>query len=188
MAAAQPQSCSQPPPLPPEPCKALSRAPEGFDPIDAPELISQAKKGPGKGGVCDARAFRVNGTPTIYRAYNGTNPSSKLGEWWALEEPSGPVSAYRRDYQICYQWSPLDRLVKCTLRVGTKVVLGTGQSAACSEYLSYSTSASVQLYLADAKADAVDCAEFDAIMSWEQTATKAPRSLSTGGEAVSTTE
>lgn len=166
--------CAQKPPvLPPEPCKGnLSSAPEGFQPIDAPELIAQAKKGPGQGGVCDAQAYRVSGTRAIYRAYNGTHPQSKLGAWWALEEPSGSVSTYRKDYEICYQWSPLDRLVKCTLRAGAKVVLGTGQSVVCSEHLSYSTSASLQLYVADAAQDALDCTDFDGMLSWQPAGTE----------------
>lgn len=174
------------PALAPEPCKGqLSTAPEGFQPIDAPELIAQAKKGPGEGGACDARAYQVSGTRAIYRAYNGTHPQSKLGAWWALEEPSGSVSAYRRNYEICYQWSPLDRLVKCTLRAGAKVVLGTGQSVVCSEHLTYSTSASLQLYVADAKQDALDCTDFDGMLSWQPAPTETETGAESGAETAS---
>lgn len=185
-APAPPQSCEQLPALPAEPCKGhLSQAPDGFAPIDAPDLIALAKKGPGEGGVCDARAFRVERTRTIYRAYNGTNPASRLGNWWALEQPSGAVSAYRENYQICYQWTPLDRLVRCTLSAGAEVVLGTGQSIVCSKYLNYPTSASVQLYIADAAAAVLDCAEFDAIMAWQPAKSRAPRDTSTPAQTAS---
>jgi hypothetical protein len=121
----------------------------------------------------------VSGTPAIYRAYNGTHPQSKLGVWWALEEPSGSVSAYRRNYEICYQWSPLDRLVKCTLRAGARVVLGTGQSVVCSQHLTYSTSASLQLYVVDAERDAFDCMDFDGMLSWQPTAAETPSETQT---------
>ena len=121
---------------------------------------------PGEGKLCQAKAYRVHGSPTIYRAFNSTNPRSKLGLWWALQEPSGAVSQYRERYEICYEWSPLDRLVRCKLREGALVVLGTGQSARCSEYLTYPESSAVQLYLTSAEGDALECTSYSGAFHW----------------------
>ncbi|MVD33254.1 hypothetical protein D6U54_19075, partial [Vibrio cholerae] len=67
-----------------------------------------------------------------------------------FELPSGYTADYRKNFEICYQWSPLDKLAKCTLKAGTKVVVGNGQSAKCSEYLSYPVSEKQQVFISEA--------------------------------------
>ena len=90
-----------------------------------------------------------------------------MGKWWVFNEPAGKVSQYRTDYAICYQWSPLDKLTRCTLTPGAKLVIGTGQSAECSEYFTYPVSAEKQIYLNDAEAFVSDCTTYDNEFSWK---------------------
>lgn len=142
-------------------------AADRFDPIIDDALLAQALGEPEKGGLCQGQVYESNSDVILYRAWNSTNPNSKLGSWWALHQPEGLVADYREDYEICYQWSPLDKLVQCTLEEGSKVVIGNGQSAKCSEYLSYATSAAQQVFIADADAVVMDCKTWDAVFSWQ---------------------
>lgn len=153
-------------------CKGDTSLPDEWagklTPISDPEKEKQALELPGKGGLCIAQAYQVNANTdlTIYRAWNSTNPNSRLGQWWASARPSGLVSEYREDFEICYQWSPLDKLVSCKLAPGSKVVIGTGQSAVCSEYLTYPVSAAKQIFILDAGNKTSECEDFDAVMGW----------------------
>ena len=77
------------------------------------------------------------------------------------------MSRYRSDYEICYQWSPLDKMTHCLLKADVKIVVGTGQSAECSEYLTYSASAEKQIYIDDATGSLINCKTYDAVFSWK---------------------
>nr|WP_202819722.1 hypothetical protein [Thaumasiovibrio subtropicus] len=89
-----------------------------------------------------------------------------MGSWWAWEKPAGSVSQYREDYEICYQWSPLDRLVVCDLKPGSKVVVGPGQSAQCSEYLTYPQSNKQQVYIENAATVMENCRYYGDAFNW----------------------
>ncbi|MCM0149691.1 hypothetical protein KCN56_14160 [Photobacterium galatheae] len=104
---------------------------------------------------------------TIYRAWNSTNPNSQYGAWWATSQPDGKVAQYRAGYEICYQWSPLDKLTRCELKSGSKLVIGNGQSAQCSQWLTYPVSADQQLYLEDTASLVGNCQTYDAVFGWE---------------------
>lgn len=132
-------------------------------------LLIESLGEPLKGKLCQGQVYESKQATevVIYRAWNSTNPGSKLGRWWALYEPSGAVADYREDYEICYQWSPLDKMERCTLKPGTKVVVGNGQSAFCSEYLTYSVSESQQVYIQDAAAVVENCTTFTAEFRWK---------------------
>lgn len=132
-------------------------------------LLNQALGEPGKGGVCQGQIYmaKADSQVKIYRAWNSTNPQSRLGLWWAFNKPAGLIAQYREDYQICYQWSPLDKLVSCTLKPGTKIVVGTGQSARCSDYLSYPVSGKQQVFIENAAENVVDCHDFSGMLSWQ---------------------
>ncbi|MEO7331492.1 MAG: hypothetical protein ABI193_23150, partial [Minicystis sp.] len=56
---------------------------------------------------------------------------TKLGRWWSLSAPKGPIESYRTANAICPEWSDLDMVSECTLKVGAHVVVGPGQSATC---------------------------------------------------------
>jgi len=134
----------------------------------APELLGQALGAPGEGRLCSGRVYTVTGkgTVTVYRLWNSTNPQSRLGRWWGLARPEGSVSGYRRDSAVCYQWSPLDRLTACTLQPGARLVVGPGQSAECSQYLTYPASPALQVYIDDASAAVAGCRDYEAYFDW----------------------
>ncbi len=127
-------------------------------PIEDDSLLSRAFGKPEQGGLCQGQVYQSTASIRLYRAWNSTNPNSRLGSWWAFEQPQGNVATYREEYEICYQWSPLDMLVTCSLKAGTKVVVGNGQSARCSDYLIYPVSPKQQVFIAE-PADSVENCE-----------------------------
>ncbi|WP_185745569.1 hypothetical protein [Pseudoalteromonas sp. J010] len=138
-----------------------------FLPIQDDALLSKALGAPLQGKLCQGAVYQSTHDIVVYRAWNSTNPKSQFGQWWSFSRPSGLTADYRKDFEICYQWSPLDKLVKCTLKAGTKVVVGNGQSAKCSEYLSYPVSESQQLFIVEAQDAMQYCETYDSVMRWE---------------------
>lgn len=123
-----------------------------FQAVDDQELLDKALGEAGKGGLCKGQVYEsTQELPAdFFRAWNSTNPNSEFGQWWAFFKPEGSTSEYREQYEICFQWSPLDRLVSCPLKAQQKIVVGPGQSAYCSQYLSYPASEALQIFIADA--------------------------------------
>ena len=142
---------------------------DSFVPAVDSDLLNAALGEPGKGGLCQGQVYISTGIKKVilHRAWNSTNPGSTYGNWWAFNKPSGKVAQYREDFEICYQWSPLDKLVTRELKAGTKVVVGNGQSAYCSEYLTYSVSASQQVYINDASNSVMNCETADGVLVWQ---------------------
>ncbi|WP_432468514.1 hypothetical protein [Agarivorans sp. Z349TD_8] len=140
-----------------------------FEVIDDQQLLNQALGKPNQGKLCQGQVYRskLATQVTVYRAWNSTNPNSQFGQWWAFQQPSGEIAKYRADYEICYQWSPLDKLVRCTLKPQTKVVVGNGQSAECSAYLSYPVSSEQQIYIDDAENSLLECNTLNGEFSWK---------------------
>lgn len=156
------------------PCQGNSDLPVNlatqFDPIKDAQLLKEALGPPNKGKLCQGKVYisKAGTQTTLFRAWNSTNPNSKFGKWWAFQKPSGKVSTYRSEYEICYQWSPLDKLVSCTLKPEIKVVIGTGQSAKCSEYLTYPVSEKQQIYIDNATTSLTECTIYDGEFSWKK--------------------
>lgn len=154
-------------------CQGDVALPQGlaphFEATQDPALLKSALGEPEQGKLCQGQVYqsKPDAQVVLFRAWNSTNPNSQFGKWWAFHQPNGKIAAYRADYEICYQWSPLDKLVRCTLKPGTKVVVGNGQSAKCSEYLTYPTSDKQQVYLVDAEDAVTNCTEYDGVMSWQ---------------------
>jgi len=140
-----------------------------FEAVDDAQLLNEALGTANKGKLCQGKVYQSKEATTIplFRAWNSTNPNSQLGQWWAFDKPAGEIAKYRSDYEICYQWSPLDKLVSCTLKPGTKVVIGTGQSAECSAYLTYPTSKAQQVYIENASASVINCTTMNGEFSWK---------------------
>jgi len=145
-----------------------------FVPVNDPALLANALGAPEKGGLCQGQVYqsRENVQIPVYRLWNSTNPNSQLGNWWTFEQPAGLVSAYRENYEICYQWSPLDMMTRCTLEGGQKIVVGNGQSAKCSDYLSYPVSARQQVYISVAAVAVSGCTSYDAELQWRDLETR----------------
>jgi hypothetical protein len=146
-----------------------------FDAIDDPDLLASALKGPEDGYLCQGKVYQAKADTSVivYRAWNSTNPKSRLGQWWAAQIPAGKTAQYRENYEICYKWSPLDKMTQCQLKAGAKVVVGTGQSAKCDAYLTYPASAAKQVYIGpDATAvDKSTCVSFDDKFDWTKAET-----------------
>ena len=166
-------TATQLPPMAAAACEGATDLPPqfvgAFVPAIDPSLLNQALGDPGKGGLCQGQVYITTGVATVklYRAWNSTNPGSRTGSWWAFYKPAGKVAAYREDYEICYQWSPLDKLVTCDIKPGTKVVVGNGQSASCSAFLNYGVSASQQVYIPNAGTVTENCTDNDAVFAWQ---------------------
>jgi hypothetical protein len=154
-------------------CLGSSKLPDNisnqFEAVEDLQLLNKSLGSPGQGNLCMGQVYKSkkNVQLTLYRAWNSTNPGSQFGKWWAFQKPTGEVARYRSEYEICYQWSPLDKLVRCTLKPGTKVVIGTGQSAKCSDYLTYPISDKEQVYIDDASQSLTDCTAFNGEFSWK---------------------
>ncbi|MEJ2045452.1 MAG: hypothetical protein P8X74_03005 [Reinekea sp.] len=158
---------------PQEQCIGSTELPDAlktqFKKVDDPQLLQQALGGPDKGKLCQGQVYQsvAAAQVIVYRAWNSTNPYSQFGNWWAFEQPTGKVADYRSDYEICYQWSPLDKMLSCTLQPGTKVVVGNGQSAYCSEYLTYPVSEKQQVFIVDAETVMSNCKNYDGVFRWQ---------------------
>ncbi|MCP4712803.1 MAG: hypothetical protein GY869_29600 [Planctomycetes bacterium] len=133
------------------------------------DLLARALGKPDEGKLCQGKVYMANpeSNVRVYRARNSTNPTSKMGKWWAFNIPEGKISQYRPDYEICYQWSPLDKLTICTLQADRNIVIGTGQSAECSQYLTYPASAKKQIYIEGASDLLIDCSDYYGEFSWK---------------------
>ena len=140
-----------------------------FEAVEDVKLLNESLGHSNKGKLCMGQVYKSkkDAQVTLYRAWNSTNPNSKFGKWWVFQQPSGEVAKYRSEYEICYQWSPLDKLVRCTLKPETKIVVGTGQSAECSEYLTYPVSDKQQIYIDHALFSVTKCATFNGEFSWK---------------------
>jgi hypothetical protein len=160
-------------------CKGDSSLPatlaKGFEPTKDNQLRGKALGDPGEGKLCQGQVYESKSDAKfpiiLYRAWNSTNPKSKFGNWWTFQKPTGKISTYRFDYELCYQWSPLDKLVKCELKPKMKVVVGTGQSAECSKYLIYGVSGEKQVYIGgdadgDTSESVTNCSVSDSEFSW----------------------
>ena len=85
----------------------------------------------GEGKLLNGKLFKTMYDVTVYRAYNSFNPYSPLGKWWTFEPIEGSVSTYRVNEEICVGWSPLDRMISGTLKRGSTIAYGGGQSVKC---------------------------------------------------------
>lgn len=85
----------------------------------------------GKGMLCTGKVFEAKKSVIVYRVWDAAKPYTLYGGWWSLNKPKGPRDAYQKDNVICPEWSALDRVSQCTLKVGAHVVIGPGQSATC---------------------------------------------------------
>ena len=70
-----------------------------------------------------------------------------MGGWWSFDPPSGTREQYREQNAVCEEWSKLDRLIVCEIKVGALFVVGPGQSATCKVGPSYPKSATNQVFI-----------------------------------------
>lgn len=110
-------------------------------------LLKKSQFETGKGGVCAAQSFVTIAPLNVYRVYDEEKSWSVYGGWWAMNRPSGSKDDYRKNNAICKEWSNLDRLISCQVKIGSEIVLGTTQSVTCEDGTTYSKTATVQIYI-----------------------------------------
>lgn len=140
----------------------IIQPPEGLIETNDNKLLQDAKDNPGNGKLCQGKVFEAKKPVTVYRVWDSSNSYTAYGKWWSLSYPTGNRDSYRQAEDICPEWSALDRLIKCTIKVGAKVVIGPGQSVDCANGVSYPPSAENQVYIPnDSKNNQlyVDCRE-----------------------------
>jgi adenosine deaminase len=104
------------------------------DPDYGRAVINSAVKPAGQGGVSAGLVIRTTQDMPVYRMWSGPDQkddngnTNRLGGWWSYDAPTGPVSAYRKNYEICKAWNELLWVETCTLKAGAVVAIGPGQS------------------------------------------------------------
>lgn len=97
---------------------------------DDAALLKSAIGNSGEGKLCAGKVFVVMKPVTVYRVWDKSKSWSALGGWWSLSYPEASREEYRKQNDICPEWSALDIMSACTLKVGAKIVIGPGQSVA----------------------------------------------------------
>lgn len=135
---------------------------EGTTLVENDSLLNAVIGEVGKGMLCEGRVFQVDSTIQVYRVYTKAKSYTALGSWWSFNQPVGPREEYARANDICPEWSALDIVHHCTIKPGTQIVVGPGQSAQCEQEL-LPASANIQVYVYnDTRKDIVqveDCSE-----------------------------
>ncbi len=124
----------------------IMAVPEGLKPAYDAELLAQASGKDGEGKLCEGRVFEAEKPITVYRVWNSDKDFTLYGRWWSLQKPEGPKAKYRKDNGICPSWSSLNVMSECKLKVGSKIVIGPGQSAQCKDFI-YEKSAINQVFI-----------------------------------------
>jgi hypothetical protein len=128
---------------------AVASPPAGLAAVDDAALLPKALDATGKGKLCTGKVFKATARVAVYRVWNKEKGYTQLGGWWSFAPPAGPVDGYRKDNAICPEWSQLNVVSKCFIKVGSEVVVGPGQSADCEHDVKYPKSATNQVYIAN---------------------------------------
>jgi hypothetical protein len=149
-------ACSSNPPAKMAGCiGSVMPPPLGMSAAQNPTLLAQAVGAPGKGGLCEGTVYQqdAGAAVLVYRVWDDSKPSSQMGRWWSFSQPQGPVAQYRAENAICPSWSQLNHVVRCQLKAGAQVAVGTGQSAACAPDPDYPPSPVNQVYVPNSSPD-----------------------------------
>lgn len=82
----------------------------------------------GAGGISQALVVELTEDLPVWRVWSGPPKTNRIGRWWSYDAPQGPVADYRRNYEICQAWNDLKWVARCSLRKGSVVAIGPGQS------------------------------------------------------------
>ena len=101
----------------------------------------------GRGGMCTAVVAQLGSQPLrLHRAWDAQR-NNAVGAWWSFWWPSGTKDAFRAGYAVCPEWSALNRVISCTLKPGSTIVVGTTQSTDCAN-VTLPATATLQVFLA----------------------------------------
>lgn len=126
----------------------IDAVPQGLSPVDDAALLNEALGKTGEGKLCAGRVYQATAGVTVYRVWNQAKSYTEFGKWWSFAQPTGTVAGYREANAICPEWSDLNQLSRCTVKVGAHIVVGPGQSASCMAMV-YEKSAVNQVYMAN---------------------------------------
>ncbi|MRI32769.1 hypothetical protein EOPP23_07205 [Endozoicomonas sp. OPT23] len=124
----------------------IQKVPQGLTPIADEAVLTEALGSSGLGKLCSGQTYIVTEPLLVYRVWNSTKSYTVYGQWWSLDVPDGPREEYREENAICPSWSPLDVYSYCTVKPGTRIVIGPGQSATCRN-VTYGKSPVNQVYI-----------------------------------------
>mgnify|MGYP000078257003 FL=1 len=124
----------------------IDSAPSGANQVEDATLLQEALGKSGEGKLCVGRVLEALQSVAVYRVWNAAKDYTEFGRWWSLSKPMGPVERYRTDNEICPEWSDLNQLTVCSLKIGARFVMGPGQSAQCM-MMSYDRSPINQVYV-----------------------------------------
>lgn len=124
----------------------IEPVPAGAQPADDPALLNTALGKTGEGKLCAGQVLEATQPLMVYRVWNQAKDYTEFGGWWSFARPMGPTDQYRADNAICPEWSELNQLTVCTIKVGAHFVMGPGQSAACMMMM-YGKSGVNQVYI-----------------------------------------
>lgn len=111
------------------------------------ELLKTAVAASGKGNLCIGRVYETTRPLTVYRGWTKEKSYTQFGRWWSMKKPSGNMESYRQLYAICPEWNALNIFSTCTVKVGTHIVIGPGQSADCDGGVTFGKSAANQVFI-----------------------------------------
>lgn len=141
----------------------------GLEATSDPELLKSALGEPDKGQLCMGKVFVATAPVKVYRVWDQAKSYTLYGRWWSFMLPQGPTEQYREANAICPSWSVLNQMSSCTLKVGSKIVVGPGQSADCGEGLVYPKSAVNQVFINnDSRNNVLWVENCDAGSTWPQ--------------------
>jgi hypothetical protein len=109
----------------------INQTTPNLTPVVDKQLLQSAIGSDLEGKLCEGKVLRAKAPVKVYRVWDKEKPYSAYGRWWSLEEPKASKDEYRKKNNICPEWSKLNVMNHCELKVGTKIVVGTGQSAQC---------------------------------------------------------
>lgn len=96
--------------------------------------FSGAVKASGAGGLSEGLVIRLSADIPVYRMWSGPEKkdergnTNRIGQWWSYDAPTGTQAEYRWAYEICGDWNDLTWVATCTLKAGSVVTIGPGQS------------------------------------------------------------
>lgn len=96
--------------------------------------IEGAVKPAGQGGIGVGLVVKLTADVPVYRMWNGPEKkdargfTNRIGQWWSYDAPKGKVGEYRVNYEICNGWNDLTWVATCTLKAGSVIAIGPGQS------------------------------------------------------------
>lgn len=128
---------------------SIVNPPAGLVESNDPDLLKSALGATSQGKLCTGKVFVAEQPVVVYRVWDAAASYTLLGRWWSFDAPTGSRDSYREKNAICPSWSALNRVSACTLKPGSKIVVGPGQSAKCDDQLTYPPSAVNQIYMAN---------------------------------------